>query len=132
MSQRFLVRGWTVEFLQKPVMLCRSSSPHTMRLLLFEMMFHCRLTRALMGLWISHGLMGGGGAGNPPIISAPRRHGLAKNGSSSKARQKPLQKCFCKFFVRVNIGVTRGHQRSNLAKCNISPEMGHYLRNFYR
>ena len=36
------------------------------------------------------------------------------------------------FFAQVNIEITRGHQRSNLAECHISSEMCHYHRIYYR
>ena len=43
------------------------------------------------------------------------------------------RKCFSHFFAHANIEVTRGHQRSILAKRHfIFPEICHYLRAYYR
>ena len=81
-----------------------------------------------MGLSIFNHLMGGGGE-NPLVTQL--RDVVARNRKvRSKARRKSLRKYFGQFFAKVNIEVTRGHQRSNLAKFNISSETYHYLRNF--
>ena len=49
-----------------------------------------------------------------------------------RARQYALRKHFSQFFSEVNIKVTKGQQRSNLAKQNMLSEVCHYLRNFQR
>ena len=53
----------------------------------------------------------------------------ARNNNAFETRQKSLRKYCDTFFATVNVGVTRGHQRSNLAKFRISSETCHYLRN---
>ena len=51
----------------------------------------------------------------------------------SIALNEYIRKCLSRVFAQVNIEVTRGHQRSNLAECNIIfSEMYHYLRAYYR
>ena len=75
------------------------------------------LTRALMGLWIFHHLMGGGLRTPPPSNSAPRKRRDKRKiafESSSKIITKLLQSIFC-------WGQTWGHQRSSKVKI---PEIG--------
>ena len=84
-----------------------------------------RLTRALMDLWISHHLMGGGVL-RPPSNSAPRRLSeKRKKKMRWEARQKLLLKYFGYFFAKVNIEVTR-HQRSSRVKFGKIP---YFFRN---
>ena len=88
------------------------------------------LTRALLAVWIYHDMLGGGG--ETPLLT--RLLGIVAKSRKvrSKARQKTLRKHFGRFFAKVNIEATKGHQRSNLAKNPISAEMQHYLKNYFR
>ena len=71
------------------------------------------LTRALMGLWIFHHLLGGGGCLNTPRLSWLLRI-VERNGKRrSKAREKSFRNHFGHFFSQVKIEVTRG-QNSNI------------------
>ena len=58
------------------------------------------LTRALLGLWISHRLLGGGGGGRlnaPPMISAPGRR-REKRKAAFESSRKIISKSFRSFF----------------------------------
>ena len=67
------------------------------------------LTRALMGLWIFHHLLGGGGCLNtPPSISAPA-HRRTKRKTVFESSRKIISKSFRSFF---GSGQNWGHQRS--------------------
>ena len=82
-----------------------------------------------MGLWNFHHLMGRG-VSKPPLTRI--LDVVAKNGKMrSEVRQKSLRK-YLGVFSKVNIEVTGGQQRSNLAKIHISYDMHHYLRNYFR
>ena len=78
------------------------------------------LTRALMGLWIFHHLMWGGGN---PLVTRLLDVVARNQKMRSKIRRKKLRKYSNRFFAKVNIEVTRGHKWSNLAKFHISSEM---------
>ena len=66
------------------------------------------LTRALLGLWIFHRLLGGGGRLNaPPMISAPGRR-RENERQRSKAREKSFRNHFGHFLAQVKIEVSRG------------------------
>ena len=59
-----------------------------------------RLTRALLGLWISHRLLGGGGGrlnAPPPMISAPGRR-REKRKAAFESSRKIISKSFRSFF----------------------------------
>ena len=65
------------------------------------------LTRAMLGLWIFHRLLGGGGVWTPPwsrLLVAVEK----KERQRSKAREKPFRNHFDHFLARVKIEVTRG------------------------
>ena len=64
------------------------------------------LTRALLGLWIFHHLMGGS-LNTLPSISAPA-HLEQNEKRRSKAREKSFRNHFGHSFVQVKIEVTRG------------------------
>ena len=59
------------------------------------------LTRALLGLWIFHRLLGGGGGGSaferPPMISAPGRR-REKRKAAFESSRKIISKSFRSFF----------------------------------
>ena len=56
------------------------------------------LTRALLGLWIFHRLLGGGGRLNaPPMISAPGRR-REKRKAAFESSRKIISKSFRSFF----------------------------------
>ena len=57
------------------------------------------LTRALLGLWISHRLLGGGGGrlNAPPMISAPGRR-REKRKAAFESSRKIISKSFRSFF----------------------------------
>ena len=65
------------------------------------------LTRALLGLWISHRLLGGAFERPPPwsrlmvVVEKNERH-------RSKAREKSFRNHFGHFWAQVKIGVSRG------------------------
>ena len=62
-----------------------------------ENIFHA-LTRALLGLWISHRLLGGGGVWTPPpMISAPGRR-KEKRKAAFESSRKIISKSFRSFF----------------------------------
>ena len=64
------------------------------------------LTRALLGLWIFHHLLGGGVFEHPPPpISAPAHRRTKRR---SKAREKSFRNHFGHFLAQVKIEVTRG------------------------
>ena len=69
------------------------------------------LTRALLGLWIFHDLLGGGGGvwtPPPPTLSRLMRI-VEQNGKRrSKAREKSFRNHFGHFLAQVKIEVTRG------------------------
>ena len=68
------------------------------------------LTRALLGLWIFHDLLGGGGVFEhpPPPLSRLLRI-VGQNGKRrSKAREKSFRNHFGHFLAQVKIEVTRG------------------------
>ena len=57
------------------------------------------LTRALLGLWIFHRLLGGGGRLNaPPMISTPGRR-REKRKAAFESSRKIISKSFRSFFV---------------------------------
>ena len=68
-----------------------------------------RLTRALLGLWIFHRLLGGGGRLNapPPMISAPGRR-REKQKAAFQSSRKIFSKSFRHFLAQVKIEVSRG------------------------
>ena len=55
------------------------------------------LTRALLGLWIFHRLLGGGAFERPPMISAPGRH-IEKQKAAFESSRKIISKSFRSFF----------------------------------
>ena len=67
------------------------------------------LTRALLGLWIFHDLLGGGGGvWTPPRLSRLLRI-VEQNGKRrSKAREKSFRNHFGHFLAQVKNEVTRG------------------------
>ena len=68
------------------------------------------LTRALLGLWIFHRLLGGGGVWTPPpMISAPGRR-REKRKAAFESSRKIISKSahFGHFLAQVKIGVSRG------------------------
>ena len=65
------------------------------------------LTRALLGLWIFHRLLGGGRLNAPPwsrLLVAVEKNERQR----SKAREKSFRNHFGHFFAQVKIGVSRG------------------------
>ena len=68
-----------------------------------------QLTRALLGLWIFHRLLGGGGVWTPPppMISAPGRR-REKRKAAFESSRKIISKSFRSFLAQVKIGVSRG------------------------
>ena len=66
---------------------------------------------------------------SPPPNSPPWRR-KATRKKQKKARLKSFRKYFSQLFAKVNIQITIGHGRSNLAKSNIFPETCNYLRNY--
>ena len=91
-----------------------------MRVLVFVI---SHLTRALMGLSISHHLKWGGGVKTPfpPSIPAPRRRS-EKRKEVVESRQKSLRKYLSKMFAKFNIEIIRGHERPKFVKCHIYQE----------
>ena len=77
------------------------------------------LTRALLGLWIFHRLLGGGGVWTPPPWSR-LLVAVAKNERQrSKAREKSFRNHFGHFLAQVKIGVSRG-QNSKIFQTGFS------------
>ena len=74
----------------------------------FNFLARCQLlTRALLGLWIFHDLLGGG-VWTPPRLSRLLRI-VEQNGKRrSKAREKSFRNHFGHFLAQVKIEVTRG------------------------
>ena len=69
----------------------------------------CPLTRALLGLWIFHRLLGGGGGRlNAPPWSRLLVAVEKNERQRSKAREKSFRNNFGHFLVQVKIEVTRG------------------------
>ena len=66
------------------------------------------LTRALLGLWIFHDLLGGGVFEHPPSISAPA-HRRTKQKTAFESSRKSISKSFRSFF---GSGQKWGHQGS--------------------
>ena len=66
------------------------------------------LTRALLGLWISHRLLGGGGAFERPPWSRLLVAVEKNERQRSKAREKSFRNHFGHFLAQVKIGVSRG------------------------
>ena len=67
------------------------------------------LTRALLGLWIFHRLLGGGGRLNAPPPWSRLLVAVEKNQRQrSKAREKSFRNHFGHFLAQVKIGVSRG------------------------
>ena len=74
-----------------------------------------KLTRALLGLWISHRLLGGGGRSwggaafeRPPMISAPGRRREKRKAAFESSRKNHFEIISVIFFAQVKIGVSRG------------------------
>ena len=65
-----------------------------------------QLTRALLGLWIFHRLLGGR-LNAPPMISAPGRR-REKRKAAFESSRKIISKSFRSFLAQVKIGVSRG------------------------
>ena len=77
-------------------------------LIIFRKFHNFPLTRALLGLWISHRLLGGGAFERPPPWSR-LLVGVEKNERQrSKAREKSFRNHFGHFLAQVKIGVSRG------------------------
>ena len=69
----------------------------------------CALTRALLGLWIFHDLLGGGCLNTPPPRLSRLLRIVEQNGKRrSKAREKSFRNHFGHFLAQVKIEVTRG------------------------
>ena len=83
--------------------------------------------RALLAVWIFHDMQGG-----TPLLTRLLDIAARDREVRLKARQKSLRKYFDQFFAKVNIEVSKCHQRSNLAKIWIPSEMRYYLRNYFR
>ena len=66
------------------------------------------LTRALLGLWISHRLLGGGRLNAPPPWSRLLVAVEKNERQRSKAREKSFRNHFGHFLAQVKIGVSRG------------------------
>ena len=67
------------------------------------------LTRALLGLWIFHHLLGGGVFEHPPPRLSRLLRIIEQNGKRrSKAREKSFRNQFSHFLAHVKIEVTRG------------------------
>ena len=69
-----------------------------------------QLTRALLGLWIFHRLLGGGGGGGvwtPPVISAPGRRIEKRKAAFESSQKKSFRNHFGHFLAQVKIEVTR-------------------------
>ena len=77
---------------------------------LFFVRVRCALTRALLGLWISHRLLGGGRRLNaPPPPWSRLLVAVEKNERQrAKAREKSFRNHFGHFLAQVKIGVSRG------------------------
>ena len=74
-----------------------------------ELHMWCVLTRALLGLWISHRLLGGGAFEHPPPPWSRLLFAVEKNERQrSKAREKSFRNHFGHFLAQVKIGVSRG------------------------
>ena len=70
---------------------------------------HQCLTRALLGLWIFHRLLGGGGAFERPPPWSRLLVAVEKNERQrSKAREKSFRNHLGHFLAQVKIGVSRG------------------------
>ena len=70
-------------------------------------LFLCFLTRALLGLWIFHRLLGGGGVWTPPPWSRLLVAVEKNERQPSKAREKSFRNHFGHFLAQVKIGVSR-------------------------
>ena len=77
------------------------------------------LTRALLGLWIFHRLLGGGRLNAPPPWSRLLVAVEKNQRQRSKAREKSFRNHFGHFFAQVKIGVSRG-QNSKIFQNGIS------------
>ena len=71
------------------------------------------LTRALMGLWIFHQLLGGGGCLNTPRLSRLLRIVEQNVKRRSKPREKSFRNHFSHFLAQVKIEVSRGQNSKN-------------------
>ena len=70
------------------------------------------LTRALMGLWIFHHLLGGG-VFKHPRLSRHLRIVKQSRKRPSKAREKSFRNHFGHFLAQVKIGIIRGQNSKN-------------------
>ena len=79
-----------------------------LRVLLLLYLSYTVLTRALLGLWIFHRLLGGGGVWKPPPWSRLLVAVEKNERQRSKAREKSFRNHLDHFLAQVKIGVSRG------------------------
>ena len=73
------------------------------------------LTRALLGLWIFHRLLGGGRLNAPPMISAPGRR-REKRKAAFESSRKIISKSFRSFFCSGQNWALQGSKFQNFPK----------------